>query len=110
MQLENIFLHIFQKSCDQQVEGPSSGINSCILELDLRFNVVMFGVMRLETIKTGIENIINFSLAALVNQQQLPLPDDLSNSGRKSFQIQPNHQKSLMTLAVDGEIVLSVRL
>jgi len=31
------------------------------LELDLRFNVVMFGVIRLDNLKAAIESVINFS-------------------------------------------------
>lgn len=50
MQLENLFLNIYLRHCDQN-DGQT-------LQLDLRFNVILFGVVRLETVKIGIENLI----------------------------------------------------
>ena len=56
MQLESIFLNIYQRHMHEP------GVDEIIpLELDLRFNIILFGIVRLDQVKSGIETMLRMS-------------------------------------------------
>ena len=62
MQLESIFLNMYNRCLDNfQMTRQGFVEDFQILELDLRFNVILFGIVRLDQVRSGIETMLRFS-------------------------------------------------
>ena len=69
------------------VGGNNIGVISAALELDLRFNVILFGIVRLDQVRRGIESTLRF------NENRM---ESLS-----SYRVEVSHAKQLITLLIN---------